>query len=386
VKILMLLDNPLRSDTRVEKEARALVAAGHRVTVMTLDEDPSLPAAEERDGYRIARALDPAIRSPFRPTYRPSLGRCTARVLSEDFEVLHCHDYLTLQIGARVKRAGGRTLVYDAHEFLPGWPFYRDSARLSARIKGRVVWGHEVRGERRNIRYADVCVTVSDAISRAMRARYDLPRAPLVVRNIPDRYEVSGDRRPYTAGLGIPPTARVLVHSGSLYHTDRQLRALFGIVDSIENLVLVLFGNRSRHDDARSIAEGMGLLGRSVWVTDYISEPSRRMDVLSGAELALMHVRTAWPSHRMSFSNKFLEYSFAGLPIVAAIQEDCVALGEEYGHALFYEEDEDELLGRHLLQALRDGDSLRQDLPRLKRELSWEDEVGRLVALYEGLG
>lgn len=53
-RVLMLVINPMTRDTRVEKEAATLAAAGHDVTVVATHDD-GLPHDEQRDGYRILR-------------------------------------------------------------------------------------------------------------------------------------------------------------------------------------------------------------------------------------------------------------------------------------------------------------------------------------------
>lgn len=53
-RVLMLVINPMTADTRVDKEAAALTAAGHDVTVAARA-DPGLPQEEVRNGYTILR-------------------------------------------------------------------------------------------------------------------------------------------------------------------------------------------------------------------------------------------------------------------------------------------------------------------------------------------
>ena len=76
----MFLAHPLRHDTRVEKEAAALVDAGHDVRIVATA-FPGLPAREDRGGATVVRVDDdplPArlLRSRLRPRAAARRGPC----------------------------------------------------------------------------------------------------------------------------------------------------------------------------------------------------------------------------------------------------------------------------------------------------------------------
>jgi len=148
---------------------------------------------------------------------------------------------------------------------------------------------------------------------------------------------------------------------------------------------LLILGSWKRHREVQGIAKQMGVEGTHVYFGEYEKNPEVRQDLISGTDIALMHLRSSWKAHRITFSNKFVEYTFARLPIVAAYQNDCVAIGEEYGHALFYEEDDDATLEKNIVAAMKDNLHLRRNLERARAELSWENEVQGLLSLYQEL-
>jgi glycosyltransferase involved in cell wall biosynthesis len=380
----MLLDSPFESDVRVEKEAADLISQGHRVTVICMM-GAGFPSADERAGMLIKRCFHPAIKSPFRMGYVRAIENSVTSVLAEEYDALHCHDYHMLTIGARAKERRSKPLVYDAHEYLAGWPFYRDSPGRMNRFKGRLVWQYELWAERKNIRSADYVVTISRALSQAMSRRFQLPEPPLVIRNIPKKYAIGDDPTALRRRFGIPSGRRLLLYSGAMYHTDRQLVALFRIVAGLKNTALLILGNRPRHVEARQLARDLGYESQHIFFGDYVHDPEERSRLMCGANAALMHVRSSLEAHRLGFSNKFLEYTLAGLPVVAAVQEDCVAIGKKYGHALFYEEEDDETLGRNIEEALSNSAVLREKLHAAREDFSWENEVQPLLDLYAKL-
>ncbi|MBX7131447.1 MAG: glycosyltransferase [Fimbriimonadaceae bacterium] len=384
MRIAMLLDSSFESDVRVEKEAIDLMRAGHQVKVICMTGE-GLPSKDERLGIPIKRCFPAEIRAPFRSTFLSAVHASVNAVLIEEYDALHCHDYHMLALGARAKAKRPRPLIYDAHEYLAGWPFYRDSPRLANRVKGWLVWHYEMVAERRNVSSADRVVTISQGLSDAMTRRFRLPTAPVVIRNIPRAYPIGRDPAKLRLRFNIPSSRRVLLYSGALYHTDRQLLALYRIIAELESVTLLILGNRSRHEEARELARAMGYEGINVVFGDYIRDPAERQDLMSGADAALMHVRSSLEAHRFGFSNKFLEYTFAGLPIVAAHQEDCVAIGRKYGHATFYEEEDDAALRRGIVDALASNSRLRRDLSAARDAFSWDVEVKPLIEFYDRL-
>jgi len=60
MKVAMYVYNDVRTDARVLREASALAAAGHLVTVVARLDDPRTPSHERRDGFDIVRVPVPA--------------------------------------------------------------------------------------------------------------------------------------------------------------------------------------------------------------------------------------------------------------------------------------------------------------------------------------
>jgi glycosyltransferase involved in cell wall biosynthesis len=140
VKVLMFVSNAFVSDPRVYNEARSLIKAGYKVTVIAWDREKENPPRQDWDGIQVIRLrtklplyygfaswlwLGLNLLSWQWQAYRQSivLHRKTC------FDVIHCHDLDTLPIGIRLRRKLGLPLIYDAHEIYgymisgtyPGW-------------------------------------------------------------------------------------------------------------------------------------------------------------------------------------------------------------------------------------------------------------------------
>jgi glycosyltransferase involved in cell wall biosynthesis len=127
MNILMLVSNPFVTDPRVYNEAKSLMGAGHRVTVIACNRDGKLPASGTTDGINIIRlklGLNPrnGFMWPLRFGFMLLLWQFkVARYAvnlnkSQKFDVIHCHDFDTLPAGIWIKNKLGLPLIYDAHE------------------------------------------------------------------------------------------------------------------------------------------------------------------------------------------------------------------------------------------------------------------------------
>ena len=238
----MLLDNPLSNDSRVERAASTLAAWGHAVTVLAF-QDAAHPMRESRDGYLINRVIGSDVNRPFAAACGRETRRVCALLAADLPEVLHCHDHRMLHIGAFLKRRHpGLRLVYDAHEYLPGWPYYRTAETSWQRFKGWAVWRRMVADEAWAIRAADHVVTVSESLADEMACHLHLRPRPLVVRNVP-RSAPPVARGYLRSRFGVPASHYIAIHVGGVYHTPEHIHMLLEAIQQTPGLHLVFLGS-----------------------------------------------------------------------------------------------------------------------------------------------
>ncbi|WP_442933431.1 glycosyltransferase family 4 protein [Micromonospora sp. CPCC 205554] len=233
-RVVMLVDNAVEGDSRVQKAARSAADAGWDVTLIGcahVDAErrwrlgdaevrvlplaapratpPTVSGLRDVSGLRarlVARGGLPlrAARLARRPVehaevryWQARLGDRAWRRLEPglwDYErvagpvvdalrpdLIHAHDFRMLGVAARAvdrARADGRDvkLVWDAHEWLPGARPRRDNARWLPAHLGYV---REYAG------HADAVVTVSDTLADLLVRDHALPDRPTVVLNAP---------------------------------------------------------------------------------------------------------------------------------------------------------------------------------------------------------
>ena len=120
--IAMLLSNAFRPDPRVHKEARSLVQAGYKVTIICWDRQGELAARETIDGIEIRRI---GVRSVYKAGsrqmfYLPRFWQQALRELRKLHpDLIHCHDLETTPAGYWYARRHRLPWIFDAHECYP---------------------------------------------------------------------------------------------------------------------------------------------------------------------------------------------------------------------------------------------------------------------------
>jgi len=177
INVLMFVANPFTNDPRVYAEAKSLVQAGGRVTVVAWDSKRENPPRQTWDGIDIVRVttrLSPKYGAAawlwngfnlllwWRLAYRRAL------ILNKEtrFDVIHCHDFDTLAIGIMLKRKLKIPLIYDAHEIYG----YMIARTLPLRIASIFLWL-----EKRLVPKADRIINAWEAQQRYFSRITDRP-------------------------------------------------------------------------------------------------------------------------------------------------------------------------------------------------------------------
>lgn len=205
MRVAMIVSNAVDPDPRVEKEAAALAAAGHEVTIVAWDRAGRATEREDRSGFTIRRIGPRArygggLRSVLR--FKGFWRSAAASVVSLSPDVVHAHDTDTIVPGLRAVRAlrgrgGSPQLVVDFHELY----------RVSRMIPQRGVTGVLARSavdalERRAIASAALVIVANEGVLPHYRSMGAGDRL-LFVPNVPDAdlfrpMACDTDDRPFT--------------------------------------------------------------------------------------------------------------------------------------------------------------------------------------------
>jgi len=382
-KILMLLDNPFVSDQRVEKEARSLIQNGFDVTVFATS-GKGLPASEVRlGGITVSRVFSHFFLHPLRIGYQRQLQEAADLVAGFGADIIHCHDFHMLEIGVQAKlKRPDIFLCYDAHEYLRGWPFYRDIRPPFNRLKGWLTYRYLLYRERMNARRADAVIATTEAIAKALAKDNGLPIQPLVIGNIPNLVPQNKPENNLRTMFHIPADTVVMVQSGNINQSDPELKALFDAVLNMDRLALVLIGNRPRFYEVRDKTRGEKKYHDKIFFAEYATE--KLHDMISSADFGLMFKGDRL-SQKLASPNRFFEYSLCGIPTLSVQQDTVREFNTRYNCAVLFDRGSSDALKKGIRSMLDALEEKTAGARSMKLAFSWEHEVKKLIDLYQRL-
>ncbi len=419
-RVVMLVDNGVEGDSRVQKTARSAAAAGWDVTLLGCSPDAGvrqwriggarvrlLPIGGgaatgvrgrllTRGGWalRLARLARRPVEHAQVWFWRAVLGDRSWRRLEPGLanyerafgavidelapDLIHAHDFRMLGVGARAARRAreaGRPvkLVWDAHEYLPGARPRRDNARW---LPAHLAY------EREHVPDADAVVTVSDTLADMLQRTHRLPRRPVVVLNAPEAAPAAaaGDVPDLRALCGVGPDTPLLVYSGSVA-PQRGLGTVVAALPSLPgvHLALVVADPSAPHIAALTAAD-------RVHAVPYV--PHRQVArFLSAADAGVIPI-DHWPNHEIALITKFFEYAHARLPIVVSDVRTMARTVRATGLGEVFPAGDPAALARAVRAVLADPGRYRAVYDGPDSPLpgwTWETQAQRLDALYRSL-
>ncbi len=375
----MLVQSPVEGDSRVLREAATLASAGHDVHIVGRDipENFAPPAGVTVESVGRERGLRPRGQRPARdlltiraarwlllPEHRARVERAwsvAARaqaMAGEPADVVHAHDYNTLELAAQLARHWSAMLVYDAHEYWTGRPQVGRPTPVSrARVRRR---------ERELGAEAAAVLTVGDGVARALRDAYGFAHITVVRNTFPPL--------PTPRRSSLPaPTA--LVYAGRLA-ADRELEVIAAASQRLD-LPITLIGPADDAWLARFDPGKAAVLPPAP--IDEIDE------VLVAAGLALVTHSDRWPNHRLALPNKLFHAVRVGIPVVATDVGELADEVRAQGLGTLYRPGDVDALVNAVGAAVAAYPQLCDAVAAASVPLSWDVDARALLDVYAKL-
>jgi glycosyltransferase involved in cell wall biosynthesis len=391
LRILMIVENcPYLRDPRVRREARTLVGAGYRVTVIAPNGDKSGRGGEVVDGvkvYRFAKLKSSSTVIGHLLEY--FFAMLTMALMSvyvfvrEGFDIVHVANPPDgLVFIACAYKILGKSVIYDQHDLCPelyGVKF-GDSSDLIAK--------HLRLLERLSYRLADSVIVTNESYERLAMTRGRLPKQSItIVRNGPDVEDArNGEIDPELRGKA----PNILAFGGIIEVQDgveELIQALHALRYKLgrSDFVCVVMGSGHALADAKDLACRLGLED-NILFTGWISDRELYRSYLATSDICVSP-EPANPYNNQSTFVKVMEYMAAGKPIVAF---DLCETRFSAQDSAVYAKCNDMLDFALAIAKLMDDPGLRRAMgltgqKRIREKLAWQYSAPCLLKAYEDL-
>ncbi|SHI72946.1 Glycosyltransferase involved in cell wall bisynthesis [Tessaracoccus bendigoensis DSM 12906] len=380
MNILMLVATSVATDTRVLREARTLVQAGHSVHIV----GRSVPDGfDPGDGLTVSsvgtssvfraeggsslqgRKMSPVTRLArwaLLPQHRHSaFGRWADGAIEDgrgrQFDVVHAHDFTALRAAATLAGERNVPFVYDSHEFWPGLPReYRPTPLADRR---------ERREEAEFGGRAAAVLTVGEGVADALRNLYGWDNVTVVHNSFPLRDDLP-EPLPRPRGLVYAGRVAAFRELETIAEASRGFDLPITVIGPADETWLTTF-DRARLDvqPARPLEEASQLLQE--------------------AGVSLVTHSNKWLNHRLAMPNKLFHAVSLGVPLVATDVGELARMVRRYDLGALYTPGDAESLRCAIGTVVRDYPRWAGNVRAARSELSWESDADRLVAVYADL-
>lgn len=372
-------------ETRVEREAQALLAQGYEVDVICLQNEAE-SAQEVVDGVRVYRL----------PVKRKSKGflsqlleylsffvlaffKLTSLHLQKKYQTVQLHnlpDFLVFA-GLMPKLTGSR-LILDLHDLMPEFFAARFNRPLNSLPVRLVQWQ-----EKLSCAFADHVITVTE-LWRQTLIRRGIPADKIsVVMNVADAHIFQrSPTRP------LDEHSFRLIYHGSLvqrYGIDLVIQAIHLLRSEIPNICLTIHGRGEFLSELQTLTAQLNLSDCVHFSTQFV--PTQELPrLIERAHLGVV------PYRRDVFTDgilptKMMEYVALGVPVLAARTSAISSYFDDSMVQFFTPEDVTDL-ARNIKLLYEDRErlsTLARNAERFVQQYSWENVAAGYVNLVENL-
>jgi glycosyltransferase involved in cell wall biosynthesis len=375
-------------ETRVEREALALINHGHEVDVICLRDEGEAPE-ECIDNIKVYRL--PVQRSKQRGQLRQLLEYLTFLLLAslklarlhmrQRYGIVQVHnlpDFLVF--AALFPKLMGARVILDLHDLMPEFFAARSNSAMQSLPVRIVIWQEQL-----SCRFANHVITVTEVWRQTLIQRGVPAHKVSVVMNVADTRIF----RPVSAKPASKPNDRFdLIYHGTFTHrygVDLVLKAMAKVRREIPNIHLTLIGSGDAREELEALTDQLDL--RDHVEFSQLVPAARLPELIGQAEVGVVPNRDDLFTTTL-LPTKLLEYVALDTPVIAARTQTIGSYFDDTMVKFFRPGDVDDL-ARCILDLHQNRSqlkSLARNAARFGEQYSWRklarDYAGLVESLY----
>ena len=371
-RVCIIRSNPVRPDSRVEKEALALVNAGYRVHILAWDRDSN--HAEKKEKIVVGNREIPITRLGYKAAYAEGMRsiipylkfqfhmRKWLRQHSSEYDIIHACDFHTAFFS--LKYGKKKKFVFDIFDFVFGDPkntFQRIVKKAQIRIVNK----------------SDATIVCTE--DRKEQISEAKPKRLEVIHNTPSTEQLKID-----SGLIFKSkTDRIKIAYVGILTDERMLTDIGNYVSCSRNIELHIagFGQlESFFDRLASTYDNIFWYGRIPY--------EQTLDLESKCDVMMAIYDPSIDNCRLAAPNKFYESLMLGKPVIMVKETGMsdVVVQNDIGVLIDFSKKGFEKGLKELIDRKQEWQAMSIRMQELYVErFSWKEMERRLIDLYAGL-
>lgn len=370
--VALIVLNNFKNDSRVLKESISLQEANYKIQVLALHEK-NLKEYEQISGIPVHRIkLKSKNWSKNKLVQILKYLEFVYKIIRQykNTDIFHCNDLNSLPIGVIIKLFFNKNakVVYDAHE-------------LETEVDGLSHIQKKIAKflEKKLIKYADICFTVSNSIAEEYNRHYKVK--PTVLFNAPNFKEFKKTDK-FRETLPIKKESVIFLYQGGL-STGRGIELWLEAFQrrKDDKVVMVFMGYGELEDLVKEVSSKIN----NVFYHPAVS-PEVILDYTAAAAAAVSYIYNSCLNYLYCMPNKLFEYAMVGLPIVGSNLKDMSDAIRKYNLGVITRKDTPEAINDAIDELLKmDLEKLRQNSLAFAKEFCWEKQEEKMIKEYKSL-
>lgn len=383
--VIMLLDNKYNPDPRVQKSISCILEAGFSVSLFCV-KDSNHPNFEDFELFKVYRIFDENLNQYYKINLDSQIDFIVNTEPNISQSIIFANDHVCLNIAVALKkRFPDVKLIYDAHEYIQGWPYYQNEKKLFTKIKGFFVHKIFSRNERKNLKYVDNLLTVSDGIANLFRIKN--PNLKIeVIRNVPPKITINKEKvELFKNKLKLPQDKLIITHSGAAYYSEEVLCWFFDCIAQFSqelNLHFLFIANDKTIERLKSI-KNYSNASKFISYHPYV-QYSDLVNLLNVADCGLiLNFKTNWLSHWFSLPNRIFDYTNAELALLSTPQPEFYNFIKKTDNGVFFEINNTNEFSESIKKLKYNLDYYKANSILHKDENTWENEKNKVINILK---
>ncbi|PIF03444.1 MAG: glycosyl transferase family 1 [Arcobacter sp.] len=378
-KVISIVLNNFKNDSRVLKENISLQKAGYDVKVVALHEEP-LQEFDEVQKVPVHRVkLKSRSWSKNKIVQVFKYIEFIYRVIKQykNNDIFHCNDLNALPIGVLIKLFFNRNakVVYDAHEYETEINGLKGIEKKLTKLLEKLL-----------IKYADKTITVSNAIANEYVRLYNIEKPALVLNN--PTYQQVGKHNKFREVFDISEEQSIFLYQGGL----SKGRGIEILLDTFKLLweetkqdknypVIVFMGYGILEDEIKKQAENY----KNIYFHQAVS-PDVLLTYTSSADFGISTIEDTCLSYHYCLPNKMFEYIMAEVLVIVSDLPEMKRLVQTNEIGTIAKQNTPIGLKEAIKKAvLLDKKQLLINIKKVKHIYNWEEQEKVLLNIYKDL-